>query len=200
MYEMVDFEDFLYSIKLPYNQTLGTAKKPNDVSNYTGPAELGLYDLCELRNITTEEMDEDLEEDCDQDDPYDCPVKLKPKCTTTFRPLDFVYERFNDTYNISRYDDDKELVDKIKTGKGDEYLYDWLIINVEKVFGGRTPDDPDQNLLTGENDLEYARAARVVWVLDPDRYGVTNDWMSAWEDLLEREMEVYSEQNKLITF
>ena len=145
-------------------------------------------------------MDEDLEEDCDPDDPYDCPVKLKPKCTTTFRPLDFVYERFNDTYNISRYDDDKELVDKIKTGKGDKYLYDWLIINVEKVFGGRTPDDPDQNLLTGENDLEYARAARVVWVLDPDRYGVTNDWMSAWEDLLEREMEVYSEQNKLITF
>lgn len=41
----------------------------------------------------------------------------------TPRPLDFVYERFNDTYNISRYDSDKELIDKIKTGKGDPYLY-----------------------------------------------------------------------------
>ena len=74
---------------------------------------LGLADLCELYNITSEEQDEDLEDDCDKNKKYGCPVKVKPKCFTTQRPLDFVYERWNDTYNLTRYDSDKELVDKI---------------------------------------------------------------------------------------
>ena len=74
---------------------------------------LGLYDLCQLYNVTTKEMDEDLEEDCNKDKEYGCPVKLKQKCFSTSRPLDFVYERWNDTYNISRYDNDQKLIDKI---------------------------------------------------------------------------------------
>ena len=105
---------------------------------------IGLGDLCELYNITTEEMDEDLEEDCDEDKEYGCPVKLKPKCFATSRPLDFVYERWNDTYNISRYDNDEELIDRIKTGKGDPYLYkNFRIIFLDTMFGGTTPEEPD---------------------------------------------------------
>ena len=38
---------------------------------------LGLGDLCELYNVTTEEMDEDLEDDCNKEKEYGCPVKLK---------------------------------------------------------------------------------------------------------------------------
>ena len=105
---------------------------------------IGLGDLCEQYNITTEEMDEDLEEDCDEDKEYGCPVKLKPKCFATSRPLDFVYERWNDTYNISRYDNDDELIDKVKTGKGDPYLYkNFRIIFLDTMLGGTTPEEPD---------------------------------------------------------
>ena len=104
---------------------------------------IGLADLCQQYNITSEEDDEDLEDDCNENKPYGCPVKLAPKCFSTQRPLDFVYERWNDTYNISRYDTDKELVDKIQTGKGDEYLYTWQSIYIENVFGGTTPEKVD---------------------------------------------------------
>ena len=39
--------------------------------------------ICELYNVTTEEMDEDLEDDCNKEKEYGCPVKLKPKCFST---------------------------------------------------------------------------------------------------------------------
>ena len=76
--EMVKFEEFLYSLKLPEN-ALGDALPPNQ----TEPRMIGLDDLCQQYNITTEEMDEDLEEDCKKDEPYGCPVKLKEKCFST---------------------------------------------------------------------------------------------------------------------
>ena len=89
-------------------------------------------------------MDEDLEEDCNKNKEYGCPVKLEPKCFATPRPVDFVYERWNDTYNISRYDNDQELVDKIKTGKGDPYLFkNHRIIFLDSLFGGTTPEKVD---------------------------------------------------------
>ena len=140
--EMVKFEEFLYNLKLPYTYTdyVGIY---NPTEDYDGPDMIGLGEICQKYNLTTEDEDEDLEDDCDPDEPYDCPVKLKEKCFATQRPLDFVYERFNDTYNISRYDNDKELVDKIKTGKGDPYLYDWRIISIDKVFGGTQPKKVD---------------------------------------------------------
>jgi len=150
---MERFEEVLYSMKLPYDY-LGI----NNMTNYTGPEMVGLADLCKEFNLTTEEEDEDLEEGCDPDKPYDCPVKLKPKCFMTGKPLDFVYERFNDTYNISRYDSDKELVDKIKTGKGDKYLYTWRSLVIDGIFGGTQPKNVDQDPLSGKNDLEYATA------------------------------------------
>jgi len=101
--EMVLFEDFLDSLKLPYHLN---DLNPISKEDYDGPEMIGLQDLCAKFNLTTEEMDEDLEEDCNPDKPFDCPVKLKPKCLGNATPLNFVYERWNDTYNISRYDND----------------------------------------------------------------------------------------------
>ena len=69
-----------------------------------------------------------------------------------------MYERWNDTYNISRYDSDKELVDKIKTGKGDEFLYEWQILYIDQIYGGTQPETVDQDFITGRNDLEFAKA------------------------------------------
>ena len=75
----IDFEDYLYSIKLPSNYL----KPASHDSNVTNLTMLGLYDLCEQYNVTTEEMDEDLEEDCNKDKEFGCPVKLQPKCFST---------------------------------------------------------------------------------------------------------------------
>ena len=138
--ELVTFEEYLYGLKLPYHMD---NLNPISKENYAGPEMLGLGDLCKRYNLTTEKMDEDLEEDCNPDKPFDCPVKLKPKCFSTDTPLHFVYERWNDTYNISRYDNDKELVDKIKTGKGDEYIYDWRTLKIDSIFGGTLPAKVD---------------------------------------------------------
>ena len=152
---MVEFEKFLFSIKLPSDYY-------DVVVNSTTPGipvgeEFGLADVCELYNITSEET-EDLIDDikCDKNIPYDCPAQISEKCFHTPSPLDFVYERFNDTYNISRYDDDAELVDKIQTGKGDEeYIYDaYYYINVDFPFSATYPETVDVDRFTGENDLQ----------------------------------------------
>ena len=162
--------------------------------------ELGLADLCELYNITSEEQDEDLEDDCDKNKEYGCPVKVRPKCFTTQRPLDFIYERWNDTYNLTRYDSDKELVDKIQTGKGDPFLYDYLNIYVDSVFGGTTPEKVEQDFNDGTNDLEYAKAAQIYWILDTGRANVTSKWATAWEKHVEEVIGNYSDNHPLITF
>ena len=75
----VEFEEYLYSIKLPKDYLEQTSNN----SEATNSTMLGLYDLCEQYNITDEEMDEDLEEDCNKDKEFGCPVKLKPKCFST---------------------------------------------------------------------------------------------------------------------
>ena len=53
------------------------------------------------------------------------------------------------------------------------------------MFGGMTPEDPDQDSFTGANSLEYAKAAKVYWILDTDRSGVTDTWMTEWEKHVE---------------
>ena len=113
--------------------------------------------------------------------------------------MDFVYERWNDTYNISRYDTDKELVEKIQTGKGDENLYTWQNIYVN-IFGGTTPKDVDQNFITGVNDLEYAKAATITYILETTRANVTDKWVTEWEKVVEKEMDAYSDAHPLIRF
>ena len=49
--EMVDFEDYLYSLKLPYHLD---GLNPISEENYVGPEMVGLEDLCKRYNLTTE--------------------------------------------------------------------------------------------------------------------------------------------------
>ena len=81
------------------------------------------------------------------------------------RPLDFIYERRLNRYNLDRYRSNEDLVKKIQTGKGDEiFRYDGLGNNlfIEIIFGGTTPRIPNQNYVYGDNDLTAAKAARYV--------------------------------------
>ena len=80
--EMVKFEDFLYNLTLAEDYL--DEKPPLPLGqNGTAPRQIGLADLCQVYNLTTEEMDEDLEEDCDKKKEYGCPVNLTEKCYAT---------------------------------------------------------------------------------------------------------------------
>ena len=52
-------------------------------------------------------------------------------------PLDFIYERYTDSYNLEKYYTSQDLLEKVRTGKGDPEIYTELLnIYVENFFGG----------------------------------------------------------------
>ena len=60
---------------------------------------VSFFELCEKVTITTEEDEKLWDAKCKLDESF-CVVPEKPKCKTTPRPLDFIYERKNDTYDL----------------------------------------------------------------------------------------------------
>ena len=60
--------------------------------------------------------------------------------------LDFVYEKYNDTYNLTEaaYKDDKELLKKIQTGKGDPEIFTgFSFLYLTGFVGGTVPEEID---------------------------------------------------------
>jgi hypothetical protein len=139
---MIDFEEFLFSHSVKEDQYNVT-----DEGKLVVPKgrEIGLGDICMQTNITSflEDLDEE-EDDCEEDVPFDCPVKLEKKCQHSPWPLDFIYERHNDTYNLTRYETDRELLKKVRSGKGDPFLYrGFRRLFIQFMFKGTTPDKVD---------------------------------------------------------
>jgi len=61
---------------------------------------------------------------CRELDEKYCLEKETPKCKTTSKPIDFIYERKIDDYNLDRYKTNNDLIAKIQTGKGDKtFIY-----------------------------------------------------------------------------
>ena len=48
--------------------------------------------------------------------------------------------------------------------------------------------------------MEFAKAAKVIFLLDTERSGVSDKWATEFEKMLEVEMTKYSDENYLITF
>jgi len=97
-------------------------------------------------------------------------IKVGEKCFSASRPLDFIYELEGDIYNMTAYEDDKELLKKIQTGKGDEEIYGrFRSIFVENMFGGTEPEEVDQDTFTGKNDIKRAKAALYFHFYDLER-------------------------------
>ena len=63
---------------------------------------------------------------------------------STSRPIDFVYNRRTDTFDLTPYRSDRELIAKIQTGKGDPFVYytDYRNLFVEIIFAGTIPNEP----------------------------------------------------------
>ena len=70
--------------------------------------------MCERVNITDELIEKYAAKACEELDEKYCIVKATEKCNVTpYQPIDFIYERKTDSYNLDRYKSDKDLIRKI---------------------------------------------------------------------------------------
>ena len=110
-----------------------------------------------------------------------CIVDTAPKCVTSAKPIDFIYMRKDDEFNIDEYESNNELIAKVQTGKGDETFihYGYNNIYVQLVFAGSIPPILEQDLISGKNNLFSARAARYTYFLDSQiaEAGWSRDWL-----------------------
>ena len=98
------------------------------------------------------------------------------------------------------YKDDKELLEKIQTGKGDEEIYKgFSYLYLDGFVGGTVPDEIEQDLFTGENDLSFAAATSSTMLLDIKRNeNFTEELLGALEWQLYVESEKWNKQSKHI--
>lgn len=71
---------------------------------------LNFFDICSNFNISSNE---------DSDDSDD----VLTKCYSTQKPLDFIYYKGSDSYELERFPSDTHLLFKVRTGKGDPAIY-----------------------------------------------------------------------------
>jgi hypothetical protein len=154
---MIDLENFITSLQVPDELS----------SQIKGKETVSFYDVCRRTNITDEIVVEYAAEGCKIDDYY-CIPDVEEKCKTSSRPIDFIYDRKTDSFDLSKYRTDMDLVAKIQTGKGDETFmyYGHKNIYVELIFAGTTPAEVTQDYVNGNNDLYSARTARWAYTLD----------------------------------
>ena len=74
--------------------------------------------MCIKSRITSQEDEEEWAELCKTDESY-CVVPAPEKCSSSQKPLDFIYDRKTDSYALEKYRNDYELLSKVRTGKGD---------------------------------------------------------------------------------
>jgi len=85
------------------------------------------------------------------------------------RPIDFVYVKDTDSFDLTRFPTDAHLLHKIRTGKGDKDIYKRRNLYVDQIFSGTYPEETDQDSKTGENDIVFAMATNFVYVIDLGR-------------------------------
>lgn len=65
------------------------------------------------------------------------------------------------------------------------------------MFGGRYPDEIDQDFITGENDLLFAKSATFAMFLDRERNPeIDDDWYDLWEAEFTLAVRNFNEQAK----
>ena len=131
------------------------------------PEQLSFYDLCRKKNATDEFMGQFAAENCLHDERY-CLPEVEEKCQVTPRPLDFIYDRRTDTYDLSQFHTDMDLISRIQSGKGDKtfMFYGHKNLYVELMFAGTIPEVVTQDYTEGYNDLYSAKSARWMYTLD----------------------------------
>ena len=98
----------------------------------------------------------------------------------------------SDSFDLTPYQTDLELIQKIQTGKGDKTFinYDTNNLYVELMFAGTTPRELEQDYINGNNNLYSAKAARWMYQFDnkPLSDGYTREWSVQWELFVQEEI------------
>ena len=91
-------------------------------------------------------------------------------CTVRGSPLEF-WRTTSNTYDLSGYTTDAQIVAKINTGKGDASLYppaSQNFISINGMFGGTTPTSVTTTA-SGTNNLQQAQAIKYLYFLKNDK-------------------------------
>ena len=76
------------------------------------------------------------------------------------KPIDYVFDYETDSYDLSPYKTDADLLEKIRNGRTEQSYYREHMIEVQEVFGDIEPKRGFyQNFVTGENNIESATVA-----------------------------------------
>ena len=72
---------------------------------------------------------------------------------------------------------------KIQTGKGDDEIFKgYSYLYLDAFVGGTVPEEIDQDLFTGKNDISFAAAASSTMLLDINRNeNFTEEFLGALE-------------------
>ena len=79
----------------------------------------------------------------------------------TAKPIDLVYDIETDSYDLSRFSSDEDLLDQVQKGMTEYTVFQNYddIIKVDQVFGGTQPEILYQNPITGMSNIQSATAA-----------------------------------------
>ena len=73
----------------------------------------------------------------------------------TAKPIDFVYDSETDSYDLSRYSSDADILKALQQGRTERTIFKNTdnIIFVNQIFGGTFPEVLYQNPVTGRNNM-----------------------------------------------
>jgi hypothetical protein len=179
--EYIDFDKIIHDVYLEDDYIVDLKEE-----GLTG-RKIYLKDICQQFNFTYDEDDEDA-------------VILPPKCLVTGRPIDFVYLKDEDIYDLDRFETDAHLLFKVRTGKGDPKTYKMFYnLYPELIFGGTYPEEITQDIATGKNDIVFAKATLFVYFIDLGRDdNFEEEWYVAWEKRLQDATDKFNKANKII--
>ena len=137
-----------------------------------------------------------------KDDPNACLEPIEEKCKATGRPLDFIYDRKTDSYDIESFPTELDLIRRVQSGKGDKnYMYYGdKILFTEIIFAGTVPEEPVQDYVTGKNDIYRAKSARWVYQFDNKKLadGWTREMAQAYELFIQEEISEWGDNNQYL--
>ena len=73
----------------------------------------------------------------------------------TAKPIDFVYDFETDSYDLSRFSSDADILEVLQQGRTENTIFKNTddIIFVNQIFGGTFPEVLHQNPETGRNNI-----------------------------------------------
>ena len=105
---------------------------------------------------------------------------------------------------MTRYGTSQDLLEKVRTGKGDPEIYsEFINLYIDNIFGGSLSRTRElkikQNSLSGENDLRQAKAAKYSYYIDTLRHPEYSlEVYMKWEEALQDASLDFNEKSTYI--